>query len=217
MMGFDFWGQVIEASYCFFWSLALGEASRHVVKIPKQPYGEIPMAGYWGFLPTATWGSHFGSRSSSFNQAFRGYRPSQCLKCNLMRASEMEPCSKATLYQELWKFPKVRRHKKLQNGSWQGHQEVLFCLHIFLKRELVTKSKNQVIPIANLNFQHPLKNQKHFYSCRLRAGQDPVAHAPFTRGARDVSALHQHTVCLQLSLSPAGAHLWTLPAGPRSL
>lgn len=110
----DFPGYVIRESGLIslsFRSLALEEASGHVIKILKQPYGEALIGKKWSLLSTVNIKlsvirvNHLGHGSSNPNQTFRWCSPGQHLECNL-RDPEPEPSAKLFLnlltHRKLW-------------------------------------------------------------------------------------------------------------------
>lgn len=77
--------------------------SPRAMRIPKQSYREDRLTNNCSFLPTAstnvpaTWVSHLGSGSSSSSQIFRWMQLDGYLDCSIVRNSELEPPSYASL------------------------------------------------------------------------------------------------------------------------
>lgn len=80
------------------------------------------------------------------------------------------------------KIPQGAKTQEVAKWRWQGHRQVLFCLYFFFKCELVTKSKNQVIPIANLDFQHPSKKLEALLLLQVEGRPGPSSTCPFHEG-----------------------------------
>ena len=137
--------------------------------------------------PPALWGSHLGSESSRFSQAFRWRSHSQQLNLNLMRdcdrTTQLSHSQTSILKTSRIKDPrgKKKRPMMLQTGSHQGHRWALFCLHNVLML-ISCQHRNRVHACALGHFSHqsiPMQiwisstswKTKSFHSYRSKTGQ----------------------------------------------
>ena len=149
-----------------FRPLALEEASGHVRKILKQPYGEVFIGKNWSLLSTVSiklsviWVNHFGHGSSNPNQTFRWCSPGQHLECNL-RDLEPEPSTKLFLNlltdRKLWDdiFIIILSWYTLEEFVVKKQMTKIFINHILLITEfLLILLFKYFLSIAHLLYWH---------------------------------------------------------------
>ena len=149
-----------------FRPLALEEASGHVIKILKQPYGEVLLGKNWSLLSTVSIKlsvirvNHLGHGSSNPNQTFRWRSPGQHLECNL-RDPEPEPSAKLFLdfltHRKLWDdiFIIILSWYTLEEFVIKKQMTKIFINHILLITEfLLILFFNYFLSIAHLLYRH---------------------------------------------------------------